>query len=383
MDAQVVHDAVHGLVLQDVGEDLRVEAAAAVAPGNGGVCAQLAGEFIQGRHFGQQLDVVVDLPAFVGDLESFLGGHVGVELVVQAGQAVVVHGGAFVVQAQAGGQDPGAGAVHGFVKEGGVPEAQEEVRIDGHGLVGDVQVADVVGDVLVGVVQDEALDAFLLEGDGCREVVETVEGEKARGGLPGGFLIGLSQEEFCGGGAAQLFLPQGEDGAGGVVLVHVHVVGQSLQGGGGFQGVFLAGPDGSEAFQQGQALVAAFVVVGDGVLDAVFVQAVGEASFLGQAQAEGVGQCAVAIFPFPVGLEAVVGVAEAAFGGVEVVAVAVTEAGREGVPPVGERAAGAQGVGGAVFRVEGGRGVFGGGEGLQDQHAAHGVATVKGALRSS
>ena len=34
------------------------------------------------------------------------------------------------------------------------------------------QVADIVGNVLVGIVQDEALDAFPPEGDGRRQVVD-------------------------------------------------------------------------------------------------------------------------------------------------------------------------------------------------------------------
>ena len=76
------------------------------------------------------------------------------------------------------------------MEERHVPGADQEVRIHRELGVRDGEVADVGGDVCVGIVQDQPFDARALEGDGRRQVVQFVQGEEAGLGLPGGVGVG-------------------------------------------------------------------------------------------------------------------------------------------------------------------------------------------------
>ena len=241
--------------------------------------------------------------AFVGNVQRFVGGHGGHEAVVELRQAVVVHAGAFVVQAQAGRENPLVQFKDGLMEKGNVPGADKKVRVHGHGVVAYLQIADVLGNVLVGVVQHEGLDTVAFKGDGGEQIVELIEGEKAGGRVPV-VADDVSQDGLGREGGAVLALLQGEDGNRSVVLVHVHVVGEELEGSGGVQRVFVTAVTYAEAVNEGEAFVTGFVVVGRVLAFSVCHLAIGKAAFLVEPQHEYVGEEEVfrcRLFPLPAG----------------------------------------------------------------------------------
>ena len=171
----------------------------------------------------------------VGHFEGLGRLHRGHKLVVQLRQAVVVHTGALVVQAKACGERPSAQPEDRLVEKSRIPGPGEKARVNGHLLVRNGQVADVGGNIFVGIVQDKLLDAHPFKVDGGFLPVELVEGEKARYRLPDGVLFFSAGQHFRGGRPAHLCLLQGKDRPGRVVLVHSHIIGEQLQGSGSFQ----------------------------------------------------------------------------------------------------------------------------------------------------
>ena len=345
--------------------------------------------FIEGRYFGQQHHFAVVDGAFVGNVQGFIGLHGGHKAVVQLGQTVVVHAGTFVVEAKAGCEDPLAQFKDGLVEKSDIPGANEEIRVYGHGVVAYFQIADVLGDILVGVVQHEGLNAVALEGDGGPEVIELVEGKKAGRGVPG-IADGVSEDGLCREGGAVLALLQGEDGNRSVVLVHVHVVGEKLEGSGGVQRVFVTAVTYAEAVDEGKALVAGFVVVGRVLAFSVYYLIVGKTAFLVEPQHEYVGEEEVfrcRLFPLPAGRQAVVGITVGFLVGVVEEAVAVAVGEREYVGASRVVRAGSEDEAGLCggrshsgFEGNHRTGIVKGGEGTEGQYASHGVTAIQGAL---
>ena len=216
------------------------------------------------------------------------------------------------------------------MEKGCVPGVYHEVRVDRHRLVGDGQIAYVCGDMAVCVVQDQGLYSVSLESDGSFHLIKTVESEQSCLGLPFGFFIGSADCYLHCTGAAQFFLLQGEYGFLGVILIHVHVIGQQLERCGGICYKNIPVTVHSEPLNHRHSFVTAFIIVTNRMLCAVLPEAVCKTTFVGYVGRQDIGQAQAFIadiHPFPSQGKTVIGIAETVLVSVGVVAVCVAESG--------------------------------------------------------
>ena len=192
-----------------------------------------------------------------------------------------------------------------------VPGADIEITADKKFIIRNVQRANALRNALVGIVQDEALDAVALEQDRCLHAIVFEKGENPAHGLPVCEFPGGTDDELHRMRRAQLPLLQGKDAAGRIVLVHAHAVGQELERGNAVHLHLLSQIPQLKTFQDGDAAVTALVVVADRLLDTILRKSVGKAAFRRQARLQEVThlppfrQSAV---PPPAELSAVVGI---------------------------------------------------------------------------
>ena len=198
---------------------------------------------------------------------------------MQKRQAIIAHPRALVVDAHARRQQPGARPVNGLMKKGDIPRKDVEVRRYRHFLVRNAQIADIGGDMGIGVVQDQGLDPVSLKGDRGVHMIAPEEGENASGRLPASLRVRFPHQDLQGTGPAVLLLLQGKDGAFGIVLIHPHIVQQILDRCRSIQHEPIASVAQLEAVHHKQTLVGGLIVIGYRKVFSLAVQAVGKAPF--------------------------------------------------------------------------------------------------------
>ena len=203
--------------------------------------------------------------------------HHADELVMEGGGAVIGHQRPFVIQPEAGGEQPLAHREVRLMVKRHVPGADIEITADKKFIIRNVQCANALRNAPVGIVQDEALDAVAFEQDRCLHAIVFEEGKKAAHGLPVLEPALGPDDDLHRMGRAQLPLLQGKDAAGRIVLVHAHAVGQELERGNAVDPNLFPFIMQLEAFQDGDAAVTALVIVAHRVLHAVFPEAIGKA----------------------------------------------------------------------------------------------------------
>ena len=215
----------------------------------------------------------------IGDIKGLVGLHRWDKPVMQKRQAIIAHPRALVVDAHARRQQPGARPVNGLMKKGDIPRKDVEVRRYRHFLVRNAQIADIGGDMGIGVVQDQGLDPVSLKGDRGVHMIAPEEGENASGRLPASLRVRFPHQDLQGTGPAVLLLLQGKDGAFGIVLIHPHIVQQILDRCRSIQHEPIASVAQLEAVHHKQTLVGGLIVIGYRKVFSLAVQAVGKAPF--------------------------------------------------------------------------------------------------------
>ena len=207
---------------------------------------------------------------------------------MQVGLALIAHATSLPLQAQTRTQLPAAQREHRLVVCRDAAADNVKMRVHRQIMVSNAQIAYVLRDIGVGIVQDKPLDAIPAESDRGIHIIVLEKAEKARGTLPFAVQATASQAGIGSQGSTCLLLLQGKHVVGRIILIHTHIIGQKLHGGRGVQQRFCHYSAQVEPVYDGNSAITAFVVVRYRMEHSAAVKAVGKPAFFGERRRQAV-----------------------------------------------------------------------------------------------